>query len=83
MGVMGKSPYLEDGLPTWMISSICQQIRFPRARIVLLPGPFLPGWEMFSIPWTGSAQPLTAQHVSSLEVLWAWKTNPDDGLVQR
>lgn len=83
MGVMGKSPYLEDGLPTWMISSICQQIGFPRARIVLLPGPFLPGWEMFSIPWTGSAQPLTAQHMSSLEVLWAWRTNPEDGLVQR
>lgn len=72
MGVMGKSPYREDGLPTHIISSICQQIGFPKARIVFLPGPFLPRWETFSIPQTGSVQPLTVQHVSSLEVLWIW-----------
>lgn len=34
--------------------------------------PFLPRWETFSIPQTGSVQPLTVQHVSSLEVLWIW-----------
>lgn len=80
MRAVGKSSFLEGGLPTWMINSICQQIGFPEARIVSC---FLPGWEMFSIPQTGSIQPLTVQPVSSLEVLWIWRTRPADGPAQR
>lgn len=56
-----------------------QQIGFPKGRIVFLPGPFLPGWEMFSSPQTGSVQPLTAQNVSSLEVLWSGGQTPRMG----
>lgn len=36
MGAVGKSSFLEGGLPTRMINSICQQIGFPEARIVFL-----------------------------------------------